>query len=68
MHEYVRAHGWFDKVKPDVHLSMKRNRQLLPKSYVSIVVNDKSWLVNRWQCQEMKTELSTLDNRIFGGI
>jgi len=47
---------------------MKRNRQHLPKSYVSIVVNDKSWLVNRWQCQEMKTELSTLDNRIFGGI
>jgi hypothetical protein len=41
-HDYVRVHGWFDKIKPDFHLSMKMIRQLLPKSYVSIVVNDKS--------------------------
>jgi hypothetical protein len=47
---------------------MKKNRQHLNKSYGRIVVIDKSWLVNRWQCQGMKTELSTLDNRIFGGI
>jgi len=44
---------------------MKMNRQLLPKSYGTIFVNDKSWLVNHCQCKEMKTMLSTFDNPIF---